>query len=266
MKRGIRIPEREPHGAPLWYVGFSTLNTILMTFFIIIAVNSVSMKSPRNLGYAGPGSGMFRQGFTDHGLPGVLRGARRVLDFLTWSDKFLPEETPEGQGEVYTGRLIEMPERDLKQALSRLVKSVNDVLLPLPLSVPAGLEAGRPEPLDAASRDQLAAAARLIRQNDHTVMVCATLPAKDAGRAAEEALRRAAEWALLIGRYLAETERIPANRLVAVGCVALPDAQGRAGEASVTLVMRPKAIYGASPLREAEPLHEKPVTQYEVVH
>ena len=31
-----------------------------------------------------------------------------------------------------------MPERDLKQALSRLVKSVDDVVLPLPLHVPAG--------------------------------------------------------------------------------------------------------------------------------
>jgi hypothetical protein len=58
---------------------------------------------------------MFRQGFNSHGMPGVLRGARRVMDFLTWSDKFLPEETPEGPGELYTGRLIEMPERDLKR-------------------------------------------------------------------------------------------------------------------------------------------------------
>lgn len=265
MSRGIKIQEHEPHGAPRWYVGFSTLTTILMTFFIILTVNNASMHSPRNLGYAGPGSGMFRQGFNDHGLPGVLRGARRVLDFLTWGDKFLPEDTPEGQGEVYTGRLIEMPERDLKQALSHLVKSVNDVVLPLPLSAPAGLEAGRPEPLDGPSRDNLAAAARLIRQTDHTVLVCATLPAANAGQAADQALRHAAEWALLIGRHLAETERIPAERLVAIGRVAMADSRGRAGEASVTLVMRPKVLYGASPLPEAEPLREKPVTQYEVV-
>ena len=124
---------------------------------------------------------MFRQGFNDHGMPGVLRGARRIVDFLTWGDKFLPEDTPEGQGEVYTGRLIEMPERDLKQALSHLVKSANDVVLPLPLTCPPA-SAGRPEPLDGPSRDNLAAAARLIRQTDDTVMVCATLPAGNAGR------------------------------------------------------------------------------------
>jgi len=265
VSRGIKIHEHEPHGAPRWYVGFSTLTTILMTFFIILTVNGASMSSARNLGYAGPGSGLFRQGFTDHGTPGVLRGARRIMDFFTWGDKFLPEDTPEGQGEVYTGRLIEMPDRDLKQALSHLVKSANDVVLPLPLSLPAGLETGRPEPLNEPARAQLAAAARLIRQTDHTVMVCATLPVENSGQPPDETLRRAAEWALLIGRHLAETEKIPADRLVAIGRVAMPDPKGRAAEASVTLVMRPKVVYGTSPLPEAEPLRKKPVTQYEVV-
>jgi hypothetical protein len=187
------------------------------------------------------------------------------MDFLTWNDKFLPEDTPEGPGQVYTGRLIEMPDRDLKQALSHLVKSVNDVVLPLPLSLPAGLETGRPEPLNEPARAQLAAAARLIRQTDHTVMVCATLPVENSAQPPDEVLRRAAEWALLIGRHLAVTEKIPADRLVAIGRVAMPDPKGRAAEASVTLVMRPKVVYGTSPLPEAEPLRKKPVTQYEVV-
>ncbi|MGO8702606.1 MAG: flagellar motor protein MotB [Candidatus Brocadiia bacterium] len=265
MSRGIKTHEHEPHGAPRWYVGFSTLTTILMTFFIILTVNGASMNSKRNLGYAGPGSGIFRQGFTDHGTPGLLRGARRVAEFFSWGDKFLPEDTPEGQGEVYTGRLIEMPDRDLKQALSHLVKSVNDVVLPLPLSLPAGLATGRPEPLNEPARAELAAAARLIRQTDHSVMVCATLPAENSGQPPDEALRRAAEWALLIGRYLAETEKIPADRLMAIGRVATPDSKGGAAEASVTLVMRPKVVYGSSPLPEADPLRRKPVTQYEVV-
>ena len=97
-------------------------------------------------------------------------------------------------------------------------------------------------------------------------MVCATLPAENMGRPPDDALRHAAEWALLIGRHLAETENIPADRLLAIGRVAMPDSQGRVGEASVTLVLRPKVLYGASPLPEAEPLREKPVTQYEVVH
>ena len=97
MSRGIKIQEHEPHGAPRWYVGFSTLTTILMTFFIVMTVNAASMNSARNLGYAGPGSGIFRQGFNDHGLPGVLRGARRVVDFLTWSDKFIPEIRRKGR-------------------------------------------------------------------------------------------------------------------------------------------------------------------------
>jgi hypothetical protein len=265
VSRGIKVHQPEPHGAPRWYVGFSTLTTILMTFFIILTVNGASMSSARTLGYAGPGSGMFRQGFNDHGRAGVLRGARRIIDFFTWSDKFLPEDTPEGQGEVFTGRLIEMPERDLKQALSHLVKSANDVVLPLPLSLPAGLEAGSPEPLDEPARANLAAAARLIRQTDHTVMVCATLPVENSGRPPDEVLRRAAEWALFVGRHLAESEKIPADRLVAIGRVAMPDPKGRAGEASVTLVMRPKVVYDTSPLPEAGPLHKKPVTQYEVV-
>ena len=262
MSRRIHSPEKEPHGAPTWYVGFSTLTTILMTFFIVLTQN---MSKSRDLGYAGPGSGMFKQGFTSHGMPGVLRGARRGVDFLTWGDKFLPEDTPEGPGEVYTGRLIEMPERDLKQALSHLVKSAGDVVLPLPMTCPAGLESGRPEPLDEPGRAQLAAAARLIRQTDHTVMVCATLPVETSGPASDEMLRRAAEWALLIGRDLAENEKIPADRLVAVGRVALPDSKGRTGQPSVTLVMRPKVVYGAPPT-EADPLRNKSVTQYEVVH
>jgi hypothetical protein len=262
----IKAHEHEPHGAPRWYVGFSTLTTILMTFFIILTVNAAGPNQARELGYAGPGSGMFRQGFNSHGMPGVLRGARRVMDFFTWSDKFLPEETPEGPGELYTGRLIEMPERDLKHALSHLVKSANDVVLPLPLSCPAGLETGRPEPLNEPGRAQLAAAARLIRQTDHSVMVCATLPVGNSGASTDETLRRAAEWALFVGRHLAETEKIPAGRLVAIGRVALPDSKGRTSEASMTLVMRPKVVYGASPLPGADPLRKKPVTQYEVVH
>ena len=96
-------------------------------------------------------------------------------------------------------------------------------------------------------------------------MVCATLPAENSGQPPDEALRRAAEWALLIGRYLAETEKIPADRLMAIGRVATPDSKGGAAEASVTLVMRPKVVYGSSPLPEADPLRRKPVTQYEVV-
>ncbi len=265
MSRKIQVHEKEPHGAPTWYVGFSTLTTILMTFFIVLIAHTSSAHAKRNLGYAGPGSGLFRQGFTSHGMPGVLRGARRVLDFFTWSDKFLPEDTPEGQGEIYTGRLIEMPERDLKQAVTHLAKSANDVILPIPMSMPAGLEAGRPEALDESARAQLAAAARLIRQTDHTVMVCATLPLENAGQPRQELLCRAAERALFIGRYLAETEKIPADRLIAIGRVVTPDSTGKAGEASLTLVMRPKVVYGASPLPEADPLREKPVTQYEVV-
>jgi hypothetical protein len=246
-------------------VGFSTLTTILMTFFIVLIAHTSSAHSKRDLGYAGPGSGMFRQGFNSHGMPGVLRGARRVMDFFTWSDKFLPEDTPEGQGEIYTGRLIEMPERDLKQAVTHLAKSANDVVLPLPMNMPAGFEPGRPEALDEAARAQLAAAARLIRQTDHTVMVCATVPLENAGHTQQELLCCAAERALFIGRYLAESEKIPADRLIAIGRVATPDASGKTAEASVTLVMRPKVVYGASPLPETDPLHKRPVTQYEVV-
>ena len=138
-------------------------------------------------------------------------------------------------------------------------------MISLPFNLPAGLEAGRPEPLDEPARANLAAAARLIRQTDHTVMVCATLPVENSAQPPDEALRRAAQWALSIGRHLAENEKIPAERLIAIGRVAMPDLEGRPGKPSVALVMRPKVLYGASPLPEAEPLHSKPMTQYEVV-
>lgn len=249
MSRKAHVEEPIPHGAPRWYVGFSTLTTILMTFFITLTVR---MGNERDLGYVGPGAGSFREAFNSHGMPGVLRGARRVVDFFTWRDKYQPEDAPQSaEGEVYTGRLLEMPERDLKQALTELAKSSDDVQLPLPLNYARAL--------DSAGRERLAAAARLIRQSNRTVMVCATLPCD--GQPTTEALCRATEWALLIGRHLADTEKVPSDRLTAVGRVSARDATQPIREPTVTLVLRPKVTYASAP----GPLHQKPVTQHEVV-
>jgi len=261
VSRKIGVQEREPHGAPRWYVGFSTLTTILMTFFIMMTVN---MTQERQLGYAGVGAGAFQRGFNSHGMPGVLRGARRIVDFLTWGSRFIPEDTPEGPGEVYTGRLIEMPERDLKQALSRMASSRQDVILPLPLRPSATL--------DGPAKEQLAAAARMIRRRDDAVLVCAALPPRWGGEPEEKVLCRATEWALLIARELADSESVSANRLTAVGRIA-PESKGNAkgpseiatGGPTVMLVMRPRVTGNAPAPPESDPLLAKPVTRYEIV-
>jgi hypothetical protein len=110
----------------------------------------------------------------------------------------------------------------------------------------------------------------MIRRRNDAVLVCAALPCGSEPK--EKVLCHATEWALLIARHLADAEKVPAERLTAVGRIA-PEAKSgarepsgsAAGGASVMLVMRPRAAEDTSPPPESDPLRAKPVTQYEMV-
>ena len=245
MSKQPQVEEPQPHGAPRWYVGFSTLTTILMTFFITL---TVSMGEKRDLGYAGPGAGEFRKAFNSHGVPGVLRGARRLLHLFSFGHYYSSEESgPSGQNEVYAGRLPEAPEHNLKHALTELAPAPDEFVLPV--SIRYG------DRLDARSREHLSAAARALRQTDHFVIVRAAVPR---GReSTQDALCRATEWALLITRYLSESEKIPSARLMAVGQIALPGLKDKLREPMVMLIMRPQtpkdAVPAAAQARRTDP-------------
>ena len=224
MSRHRAKVEEPPHkGAPKWYVGFSTLTTILMTFFITLTMN---MGKERELGYAGPGVGAFREAFNSYGLNGVLRGARRLADLVTWGDKYLPEDMPpDAEAKDPTDRLISSSEKDLKRNTSEARSTKEDVSLPL--AVHYG------PTLDAASRERLASAARLLRQNNSNVLVCARVPVGSDDGA--DTAYRASQWAMLVGRHLASEEKIASARLTAIGMVG----DDATKEATLTLVLRP---------------------------
>lgn len=252
MSRRPHIEEPEHHGAPKWYVGFSTLTTILMTFFITL---TVTMGKDRDLGYVGPGSGAFRDAFNSHGMSGVLRSARRVVDFFTWGDKYLPERSgADESAQVTNDRLLEMPERDLKQRPTRVENASRDVLLALPIHYAATL--------DKEARDRLAAAARILRQSEAAVLVCANLPVGKAS--AEETLILSAQWAQLIAQHLVAHEAIPGARLTAVGRASSADARDSVKEPTLTLVIRPVGA-GVPARPEMTPaLRSRPRQQFQV--
>lgn len=235
MSRKMHVEEPEHKGAPKWYVGFSTLTTILMTFFITL---TVTMGKDRDLGYVGPGSGAFRDAFNSHGMSGVLRSARRVVDFLTWGDKYLPEGgADDASARVTNDRLMEMPERDLKQRPTQVENASRDVLLALPIRYSSTL--------DKEARERLAAAARILRQSEAAVLICANLPVGSAS--IDETLILSAQWAQLVARHLVARESIPAARLSAVGRASPADARDPVKEPTLTLVIRPADAAAAKP-------------------
>jgi hypothetical protein len=253
MSRQPHVEEPEHHGAPKWYVGFSTLTTILMTFFITM---TVSMGEDRDLGYVGPGSGAFRDAFNSHGMSGVLRSARRVVDFVTWGDKYLPENAASSEsGQINSARLLEMPARDLKQCPARTESASRDVLLPLPLRYG--------ESVDKEGRDRLAAAARILRQSDSSVLVCANLPT--GGDSVEETLIRSAGWAAMVARHLSAREAVPSARLTAVGRASTPDSTDAVKEPTLTLVIRPADRGEVARSEVPAALRRRPTEQQQVI-
>ena len=243
------------HSAPKWVVGFSSLTTILMTFFITFTVN---MGNRRDLGYVGPGRlGAFQKGFMSHGLPSILSGARRVINLVFSGNKYLPEGQPEDadQSMSYDGRLITPPDKDLKNTVTNLLKTQPEVVLPVVIPYA--------KTLDKESKARLGAVARLVRQNDCNVMVAATL----VGNAdnIQTLWYEASEWALQIGTYLCREQGIAPKRVMAVGQARPADDHG--WQTGVTIVLRPsdrarQALPADAESRSAMPLHKRPETEY----
>ena len=59
-------------GAPSWMVSFSDLNTLLLTFFILLLV----FAKQRQYGLIDSGLGSFQKAFVSNGLNGIFRGRR----------------------------------------------------------------------------------------------------------------------------------------------------------------------------------------------
>ena len=239
------IQESKPAaGAPKWVPAYASLNTILLAFFIVLSVN---MGKTRALGYLGPGLGAFQQGFNSKGLPGILTGAKRIASLFTVGGKYVPEKTESREPAApIDERMIEAPEPDLKELLAQLSQSDGEVALPLPIPWS--------DSLDDAAVQRLAAAAKLVRQSDRTVLVFASLPMQ---ANAEETWLNATRWAQRVAQHLCEMEGLPAQRVSAVGAITTQDpTSSQKARPALVLIMRRPGISGAAP-----GLHTNPPSQ-----
>jgi len=245
-ERNNSAPEESKSEPPKYIVSYSALMTILLAFFIILNTLAVS----REYGFKGAGLGIFRMSFQSLGLPGILTGARGPVRLQTTGGKYAPAVEPadEAESKRHEGRLIYPDRRDLKQTLISVLKTRNRVTLPL--------NTRYAEKLNRKSRKELDALARLLRQSDCEILVCATIP--KTGKQSPHSWYDASMWALRVGKYLCHNGHVAANRVTAIGYAALPEqeraADGRGNEPTISLILRPPR----KPLR-ASPPEERPL-------
>jgi len=230
-RKQFKAPETKRE-APKYIVSYSAMMTILLAFFIMLN----SLATVQEGGLKGAGLGLFKMSFNSIGLPGLLSGARKPVGLNAPGGKHMlsADEDEKAEGKKFDGRLIDPDKRDLKQALATLLKTRNDVVLPLNIR--------HKTKLSAKAKKQLAEIARLLRQSDNEIMVCATVPER--GRETRHAWQDASSWALLVARHLNREERIDSDRLIAVGYAALPPGEASTDpldtEPTMSLILRPQ--------------------------
>jgi len=184
--------------------------TILLAFFIMMN----TLAEVRDYGLIGKGLGLFQMSFNSLGLPGFLKTGNKVTDLNAVGGKFRPEEeeTPDEDRQKADGRLIDPDKRDLKETLLGLLKTEDRVILPLDVQFGPRLT--------QRDQDNLMAFARLIRGQQTEIHVCAAVPpaaAKD-----RDPWQESGEWALRVGVYLSENNRVGGNPVIAAGGTAPP--------------------------------------------
>lgn len=253
-------PPESKNEPPKYIVAYSAMMTILLAFFIMLN----SLATVQEYGLKGAGLGLFRMSFNSLGLPAFLTGGRKPVGLNSPGGKHQTEtDTDEAEeGKERDSRLIELDKRDIKDALTAVLKTHNRVVLPLDIRYG--------DSLNRESKKRLAEIARLLRQSDSEVLVCATLPR--GGRGARHPWYDASMWALLVAKYLCHKGNVPARRLTAVGYAASPQGEQTAdsedapsspiphssirnpqwGEPTISLILRPpKKSYRANDTGDA---------------
>ena len=212
-KREKFTPPESKNEPPKYIVAYSAMMTILLAFFIMLN----SLATVREYGLKGAGLGLFRMSFNSLGLPGFLTGGRKPVGLNSPGGKHQPEvETDEGEeGKEQDGRLIEPDKRDIKDALTAVLETHNRMVLPLDIRYG--------DSLDREGKKRLAEIARLLRQSDSEILVCATIPRES--RSARHPWYDASMWALLVAKHLCHTGNVPAHRLTAIGYAASPQGE-----------------------------------------
>ena len=259
-KREKFTPPESKNEPPKYIVAYSAMMTILLAFFIMLN----SLATVREYGLKGAGLGLFRMSFNSLGLPGFLTGGRKPVGLNSPGGKHQPEaEITEGDaGKEQDGRLIEPDKRDIKDMLTAVLKTHNRVVLPLDIRYG--------DRLNRESKKRLAEIARLIRQSDSEVLVCATIP--QGSRGERHPWYDASMWALLVAKYLCHQGKVPAHRVTAIGYAASPQAEQMAdsgdappssipnsaihnpkwSEPTISLILRPpKKSYRANDMGDA---------------
>ena len=205
--------EERPPGTPKFIVAYSAMVTILLAFFIILS----SLAEVRELGYEGAGIGPFKSTFNSTGLPGILAGWWRPIQFEVVGAKHVPETSGEepARGEPYHGRLIDPPEPDLGNALVALLKAGEEVVLPLAVECE---ETAFGAELTRASQRRLRRVAQILRGVDYDISVVGaanpeTAPLSPGATPWETGAR----YALLVADQLCDVEQVPADRVRALG-------------------------------------------------
>jgi len=198
-------------GAPQYIVSYSALMTIMLAFFVMLN----SMASVRESGLQGAGLGLFRMTFNSFGLPGFLTGARGSTSLNAPGGKHMlaEDEKGSGKGKKNEGRLVKPERHDLSSTLIGLLKTRDEVVLPL--NVRYG------DAMTISERAHLKELGRLLRGSDCSVLIHATVPAGTGEPSAS--WYAAAGWALEIARHLIDSEGIAPDRITAVGCAAPTD-------------------------------------------
>ncbi len=259
---------------PKYIISYSAMVTILLAFFIMLN----NLATVREYGLVGTGLGVFRESFNSFGLSGILPGSRSPTGLTAAGGKFIPEDVPrDPHGRPMDDRLIDPDEHDIEDAVTALLKTDQDVILPLPIR--------RAERLDKQAKERLAFLAKLIRLSRCDVHVCATIVVETASL--QDGWREATAWALQVGEYLCSEEGIPPDRVLVVGKALSrsPDDSGRdeaiepvtraaqrrvASQSSIGLILRPRrrAAPAVQPPKKAEwdvPLMRKPKTIRRIV-
>jgi len=199
-------------GAPAWMVSFSDLNTLLLTFFILLLV----FAKQRQYGLIDAGLGSFQKAFVSNGLNGIFRG-RKFPILLGEARAHFKDEVREGEARKDRIRGDEVGLGENVEAQGAGGGKSRAIPLPVGGVFPQGSSL-----LPLSMKKELARLAGSLRGN-YKLVLHGRAARGEAGdvRADRLALRRA----LAAAREL-HGLGVPWERMVLEGSVASPGGQG----------------------------------------